>query len=192
MEHKSDFDIAKRVGILDIETVGFDAKWDYILCACVKQVNKDNSRGPVETVSILDVKNTHGLFNDKWVVDQTTKMCDKYDLLIGWNSSRFDFPFINTRALIHKQPIPKREFRRDIMFNSRGSLRFKSNSLKNVGEGLFGVSGKKYLDWGYWVRAKQGHVASIKAIVEHCIADVAETEKVYKTMTPLFGKLRRR
>jgi uncharacterized protein YprB with RNaseH-like and TPR domain len=192
MEQKSDFDIAKRIGIIDIESTSLEAQHGYMLCACIKEVNRDNLAGKITTFSITDPRNKHGLFNDRWVVEQTIAESNKYDLLIGWYSSRFDFPFINTRALHHKLMPPKKDYRRDLCFNSRGSLKLKNNRLATVGEFLFGESGKSFLKWATWVKAQQGDRKSIEYIVDHCKKDVVETERVYKRMTPLFGKLRRR
>lgn len=192
MENKTDFDVAKRIGVIDIETTDLEAQHGYMLCACIKEVNQNNLNGPITTISILDSKNKHGVYDDRWVVSETIKEANKYDLLLGWYSSRFDFPFLNTRALIHRIQPPKKDFRRDLCFNSRGSLKLKNNRLATVGEALLGQSGKDFLKWKVWVKARQGDPKAIAQIVNHCKLDVIETEKVYKAMAPLFGKLRRR
>ena len=191
-QKKTDFDIAKKIGVIDIESTSLDAQHGLLLCACIKEVHQNDSNGPTTTISILDPRNRFGLFDDRWVVRETIKEANKFDLLLGWYSSRFDFPFLNTRALIQGIMPPAKNFRRDLCFNSRASLKLKNNRLATVGEALYGESGKTFLKWGIWVKAQQGDKKAIKYIVDHCVADVAETEKIYKTMMPLFGKLRKR
>lgn len=188
----SDFDVTKNVAVFDIEATDLEAQHGYMLGACIKKVNKDNLLGYTKTITILDSRNRYGVFNDKWVVQEVIKELNKYDLVIGWNSSGYDFPFTNTRAIIHRINPPLRNYRRDILFNSRGSLRLKNNRLATVGEALYGESGKIFLKWAVWIKAKQGDRKAIKQIMDHCEADVVETEKVYKSMIPILGKLRKR
>lgn len=180
-----------KIGVLDIESTGLEAQHGYMLSACIKEVNENDSRGKLTTISILDNRNRFGLFNDKWVVAETIKELNKYDLILTWYGSRFDLPFINTRALKHGLLPPEKNFRRDLCFVSRGVLKLKNNRLATVGDFMFGQSGKTFLKWDVWVRAMQGDRNAIKLIVDHNAKDVIETEKVYKRLIPLLGKLRR-
>lgn len=188
----SDFEIAKKIAIFDIESTSLKADRGRMLACCFKEVNRDNMGGKIHTVSVLDPRNTYGLFSDRWVVRETVRLANTFDLLVGWNSSRFDFPFINTRATIHGIVPPERNFRRDLLCNSRGSLSLSSHRLANVGETLLGESGKSVLKWALWEKAMQGDKASIKYIVDHCQKDVTETERIYKKFMPMLGKLRKR
>lgn len=188
-----------RIGILDIEAGGFDAEYEELFCTCIKEVNEHNLKGKVHTVSIIDKKNPGFkkigpnlcTIDDAWVVKETVKLMDSFDVIITWYGCRYDIPFINTKALILKIPIPIKSFRRDLCFVARGSYKFSNNRLATVGKALFGKSGKSFLDRHVWKRATRGSIKDLKYIIDHCDKDVIETEKIYKRFMGGLGKLRR-
>lgn len=180
-----------KAAIFDIESTSLDAQYGLLLCVSIKQVNADDTKGKTVTIRIDDPRNKGGVFDDRWVVRETIKELNKYDLLVGWFSSRFDIPFLNTKAIQYKMLPPQRNFRRDLCFVSRFSLKLKNNRLATVGKWLFGESGKTFLDWAVWLKAQRGDKKAIGYIVRHCEKDVLETEKVYKRFIPLLGVLRK-
>ena len=180
-----------KICILDIETSALDAQYGYMISACVKTVNENNLQGETWSVRIDDKCNPDKL-SDEWVVKQLIKKMDEHDLVITWYGSRFDIPFINTRAMYHKLKVPRKEFRRDLCFVARGIGKLKNNRLATWGKFLFGKSGKTFLDYSIWLSAMRNERKAIDYIVYHCQKDVLETEKIYKRFIPLLGKLRRR
>ena len=116
---------------------------------------------------------------------------NKYDLIITWYGSRFDIPFINTKALEKRLKTPVKKYRRDLCFIARGNFLLKNNKLATWGRFLFGKSGKSMLKWKIWQRAIRGDMEALGYIVDHCIKDVAETERIYKRFMPVMGKLRK-
>lgn len=184
--------------IVDIEATALKADRGRVLCVSIKPVTPPQARRkglakhwkPV-TFRIDDPRNKGGRFNDKWVIEQTVRELDSYDLVVGWYSSRYDIPMLNTRAIKHGLKPPARNFRRDLLFNARGSLNLSSNRLANVGRYLYGSSGKSFLDWDIWDRASRGDRKALDYIVEHCEKDVIETEKIYMDFLPILGRLRR-
>lgn len=184
-----------KVGVLDIESTDLCTDVDdhgYILCACIKTVNADDMNGPIWKVRIDDKRNTAGLHNDKFVVRELVKKMNSFDLILTWYGSMFDIPMINTRALRHRLLPPVRNFRRDLCFVSRGSLKLTNNRLATVDEFLNGHAMKTRLKRRIWDNAFRGDRKAIAYIVDHCDKDVIGTEKNYKRMMPLLGELRRR
>ena len=189
---KTDLEKGLRVGILDIESTDLNAEDGRMLCACIKEVKKDDLSGPVFTFAVREKDySVEKGWNDKRAVKELIKEMDKFDLILTWYGSRFDIPFINTRALFHKIKTPDKNYRRDLCFVARGVGKLKSNRLATWGRFLFGKSGKSFLQWSLWQRAMRGHLPSLYYIITHCEKDVIETEKIYKRFMPLLGKLKR-
>ena len=180
-----------KIGVLDIETSDLKANRGYIICACVKEVNKKNLKGKTLTFRLDDYVEP-AFEDDGDLIADLVSCIDEYDLILTWYGSRFDIPFVNTRALFHNIKVPQRNFRRDLCFNARGSFCLSNNKLVTWGNFLFGKSGKTTLEFKIWRSAMRGEKWAIDYIVTHCEKDVLETEKIYKKFMPTMGKLRRR
>lgn len=190
----SDFDVVAegKIGVLDIESTDLNAEDGRILCACIKTVLPNGMGGDTKTFQVRkeDFTVKDG-WNDKRVVKELVDAMNEYDLILTWYGSRFDIPFINTRALKHRIRPPFKKYRRDLCFIARGSFKLKNNKLFTWGQFLFGQSGKSRLAWALWLRCMRGCLGSLKYIVKHCEKDVAETEKIYKEFLPVLGKLKK-
>jgi len=187
-KHKTDFQRGlKKIGILDIESTGLRFDFGYILCVCIKEVNEHNMKGKTHTIRIDDPRNPDK-FSDKWVIEEVIKLMNKFDLLIGWNSSQFDFKGINSRAIKHKLKPPIKQYRRDILYVARANFRIRNNRLATWDEFLFGKNSKTAVNPDIWFRAMRNEKKALNFIVDHCVIDVRETEKVYKRFIPFLGK----
>lgn len=180
MENVTDLERAYswRIGVFDIETTDLDGYFGELICIVIKRLGHEDF---VE-FRIDNYK------NEKALLKAVVKYLDSFDMLVGWNSSGFDFPFLNTRCLIHSLKVPARKYRRDLMFVSRGNIRLSSHSLKNVGLKLLGHTSKTRTT----PEIKRGVVKrdrkSIDFVVNHCYRDVKDTEKIYLKLMPLLGK----
>lgn len=182
-----DFHKGISIGVLDIESSGLNADFGYVFCVCIYDpINK-----VIHTFRIDDPRNPDPK-SDRWVIREAIKCMNKFDLLVGWYSSRFDFPFINTRAMKHRIKPPVKNFRRDLWMTSRAYLKLRNNRLFTVGQFLFGVSGKNALNPTIWNGAIRGEKPALDYVVGHCERDVVETAKVYKRLLPLISKRLRR
>jgi len=190
MNDKNDLDKELRIGILDIETTGLQADFGYMLAACVKEVKKDDLSGPVHILRIDDKRNSD-VTSDKWLIRELIKLMNSFDLIITWNGSRFDIPFINSRALKFRMKPPLRKFRRDLYFVARANGRLRSNRLAVWDEFLHGKALKTPVTPSIWNKAIRGDKDALDFITDHCVRDVISTEKVYKKLIPLLGKLKR-
>ena len=181
----NDFKRGLKIGVWDIETSGLEAYFDRLICACIIEPDKT-----LKTFRIDQTKNWKE--SDKDLTKVLIEELNKYDLLVGWYTSGFDFRFINTRALIHNLKPPIKNYRRDLCFVSRGNLQLRNNKLATVNLSLFGNSSKTYLKPNIRWAAMTGKKWAIDFYVNHCRKDVLDTLRTYKRMLPLLSaKLRR-
>lgn len=177
---------------MDIESTGLKADWGHVICACVKKVTAEGLLGPTATFRADDYKGYgRGNTTDKSLLKDLIAELNKYDLIVGWYSSRFDFPFVNARALHHGLTPPAKNFRRDLCLSARGNMALTRNSLANVSRFLTGSTNKTYTEYPTWLEATRGDRKAIDYLVDHCEKDVLDTEKVYKKVAGTLGKLRR-
>lgn len=186
-----DFSKGLKIATFDIETTGLEAQHGYMLCACIKEVNPKDTKGKTWTYRIDDYPLGRAAFSDKALVQDTIKKLNEFDVIVGWYSSRFDFPFLITRAFKHGLALPRKEFRRDLCLSARGFSKLKNNRLYNWERYLFGKTHKTFLDFQVWIEAIRGRRDAINEIVYHCQKDVLSTELIYKKFNPILGKLRR-
>ena len=181
-----------RICTFDIETTALEAGHGYMLCACVKEVNRNNFAGRTHTFRIDDYADGRKSFSDKEMIKDLVKCLDSYDLVLTWYGSRFDIPFTNTRALKWGIKTLDKNFRRDLCLCARGFGKLRNNRLATWDKYLHGgKTDKTFLDFDVWIQAMRGDKKSLQYIVTHCEADVLVTEKVYKKVMPLLGKLRK-
>ena len=162
----------KSFAMFDIETTNLNASIGEILAACVKQLGQD------------EVKVFKAGRDDKKLVRDVAQELKKYDYICTYNGTRFDLPFISTRLLVHGQPSLGTLRHIDLYFTARTFLRLHSNRLQVVAETLFGTSTKTQVLGNIWNRAQKGDRKSLNYIVEHCIEDVKELERVFCALVP--------
>jgi uncharacterized protein YprB with RNaseH-like and TPR domain len=170
-----------RIAFFDIETTGLDAQFGTLLGWAVKPLNGK----PV--AMITDKKHILSADEDKHLLQGLVDELLKHDIIVGYYSTKFDLPFARTRAFIHGLEFPAYGSinHLDLYYVAKSKLKLRRNRLDNVGS-VFGLTGKTYLNPSIWRRAGQGNKAALKYILDHNIADVILTEKVYKKMESLF------
>lgn len=174
-----------KIGYLDIETDGFYANTSVILTWSLKE--KDGS-------VIYDKITKKDLFTgviDKRVTESLVDAMSKYKIIVTYYGSRFDVPFIRTRALFHQMEFPgyKDLYQWDLYYQVRNKLRLQRNSL-DAATAMLGIEGKTHLDLGIWAKAKYGDKEAIDYVLEHNIADVEILERLHNKLTP-FAKWNR-
>ena len=178
-----------RVATFDIETLDLSAEWAYMVCACVKEVNKNDLKGKTHVFRIDNYDYKKDM--DRGLLSDLCKSLNSFDLIIGWYSSRFDFPFTNTRCLKYRIPTPEKKFRRDLCLSARGFGKLNNNRLATWDRWLFGKATKTPLAFEMKLGAIRGEKWAIDKYVDHCERDVFSTERIYKVQMPLLGKLRK-
>lgn len=182
-----------RIGFFDLETWGLNASVHRIFCGAVA----DNF-GNVTLLSSTQRKYyTNGdPMDDSLLAVAIRDELEKYDILVGWNSSGFDLPFLNGRLLPHKaRPVRSDIMHLDLMWRyggrSRWSARMGSRKLQYVSEAFKTPNAKVPLTWEVWERAKGGDREAKKLIEQHNVADVLVTRDVFAYTKPLIQNVHR-
>lgn len=171
-----------KIATYDIETSDLNAVYGHVFCVCIKPLN-----GSIKTFRIDDRRNPN-FKSDRWVVEQTIKELNKYDVLVGWNSTVFDRPFLEARAFIQGTVHINPHISRDLIYFSKSRLALLSNKLKYVHKNIIGKTDKTEISPKIKDDAIRREKYALDFIVRHCKIDVSETEDLYKIFLPFLGK----
>jgi uncharacterized protein YprB with RNaseH-like and TPR domain len=171
-------DVQEKTGFLDIETSNLHATFGIILSYSIKERGVDNIYSRVITAHELRT------CLDKNVVMQCVRDMQKFDRVITFYGTRFDLPFIRTRALALGIDFPEygQLYHKDIYYIARNKLRLHSNRLDAVCRALFGDTTKTRIEPQHWIQALMGKKEALDYILEHNRQDVIELERVYDTL----------
>lgn len=171
-----------RVGYIDIETSNFDAAYGIMLSYCIKVQGKD------EIISnIIDPEEIRNGSFDKRLCKELIKDILKFDVLMGYYSTKFDIPYIRSRCLFHKLAFPvfKAINHKDIYYMAKRLLKLRRYSLENVTRFL-GISGKNHVIGKEWLQAimcnGEKQIKALTYILDHNMRDVEITEKLHKRL----------
>jgi len=178
MEKPSTAPMQEKIGVFDIETTGLLANWGIMVSWCML----DHDTGKIE----YDIT-TRGEMRDRTderIIKSACKELRKYDRIIGWYSSRFDIPFVRTKALYHKIDFPAYRdlYHTDLLYASRQKLKLSSNRLEAVCQ-YFEIPAKHHKMTPRLNNELQaGKQEAIDDVLEHCKEDVWSTNEVYKML----------
>lgn len=167
--------LTEKVGIFDIETTGLVANWSLMLCWCVKEHGSDKIHEKLIT------KNAIRNRNDYQVVKAAVEEVQKYDRVVTWYGTRFDLPYLRSKALYWDIPFPryKELYHTDLWYQSRSKLRLNSNRLKTVCQ-YFGIEAKGHpMTPDLSIRGQRGDKDALMTVLEHCREDVKSTDQCY-------------
>jgi uncharacterized protein YprB with RNaseH-like and TPR domain len=175
--------------VFDLETSDLNADSGIILCAVIQSSTR-------KTPIVIRTDDTNpnwkkGLRgDDSATVKKVQEALADHDVLCAHNGTRFDLPFLRTRAL--KWGIPRLPDIKvvDPLSIAWRKFRLKSNRLGNLSD-YVGVKDKKTpLDMSLWMEAVlNGSREAMDAIVEHCVADVKVLAGVLKFVKPFIRVL---
>lgn len=181
-----------KILLLDIEATNLSANFGYLLCFGYKWLGAKTT----QVLSITDYKKTFGqnCTNDRELLKDVAPIMEQSDQWVGWYSTRFDVPFLQTRRLLHNMPPIGDKPHVDGWWVARQRLKFTSNRLDTVSKALpLGENEvKEYktpLSSQHWIRGAAGHLPSIQYIVHHCKQDVKVLEQVYEKIRPFAQNL---
>jgi uncharacterized protein YprB with RNaseH-like and TPR domain len=168
----------QKMAYLDIETTHLKANFGIMLSWALK--------GRDESKVIHDMITKKELFNhkfDKRVVSSLLKAMEGYDVFVVYYGTRFDMPFIRTKALEHGLKFPSYSEKRmfDLYYVARNKLCLHSNRLGVVCDFL-DIPGKTPLKPLVWKKAAYGDAQSLRYILDHNIADVEILESAHKRL----------
>jgi uncharacterized protein YprB with RNaseH-like and TPR domain/RNA polymerase subunit RPABC4/transcription elongation factor Spt4 len=160
-----------KILFFDIETTDLNAEFGEVICFGYKWKHEKEPH----VLYIYDYKGWDKLSienRDKYIMKEIIKILEEADIIVGHYSKRFDHPFLQTRALIHKMgPIPK-PLHIDTWDIARRNLKCPNNRLATIARTLRNLNQKDSVSTIHWRRSKAHVVKSIKLIGEYCIQDV--------------------
>jgi len=172
----------ERIGFLDIESSALEATFGMVLCYAIL----DDATGKIYKKSITPTEVRKKNIRDRNVIVQCIQDMNQFDRLITFRGTKFDLPFLRTRAGIWNLEFPRfGEIKhQDIYYILKFKFRFPwgKNSLEYACRVLLGESHKTHQVPSDWLSAMQGDSKAIKYIVDHCIADVRETQRLYRAI----------
>jgi uncharacterized protein YprB with RNaseH-like and TPR domain len=168
----------KRVCFFDIETSHLKANLGVILSYCIL----DNQTGEIRyaVVDPKDLRKKDG--RDRKVVRKCLDDLADFDLIVGYYSSRFDIPYIRTRAMIWGMEFPVYGTRqqKDLYYTVKYKFALHSNRLDVACRTILGHSDKTILDTDIWMDAAySGDPEALAYILKHNKNDVTDLKKLY-------------
>jgi hypothetical protein len=168
----------QRTAFYDIEASNLSADFGICICYKMKILGEDKVFG--STITPKDLKDK---VYDRRIIENFIKDCKKCDRLIGHYSSRFDTPYMRTRAVIlgiDNFPAFGELYETDTWRIARQKLKLSSNRLKTIETAFNLKDNKTAIKPEHWLGALTGHQPDIDYIDEHCVLDVKVLEAVYK------------
>lgn len=164
-----------RLGFFDIETSDLGANNGYMLSWAIKPRGEKNV--VVEAITQKDILKRDF---DKKLIGRLLEEMRQYDVLVGFYSSAFDFPFTYARSKYWGMDYPKRDelYQIDLYFQLRNKVATSSKSLKTLTRFL-GIEGKTELDFRYWKLAAFGFQPELDELIEHNRQDVIILENLF-------------
>ncbi len=154
-------------------------------CYCMKPLGSDKIIWDCLTLEDID----NGI-QDRRIVESAIDELVKYDRVYGHYSSRFDVPFLRTRALVHGLYFPGYGAMKqsDTWEMAKRKLKIHSNRQDSVSATLTKKSDKTKIHPDVWLKAQFGtnkeRKAALKYILDHCMIDVTELEENYLKLLP--------
>lgn len=180
--------VGLRLGFFDIEATGLNAIMGRMLAAAIA-----DSWGNV-TVRRADEFDRSSPLDDSGLAEWYRDELERYDVLVSWNGFGYDVPMLNARLLRWgKRPMADR-MQIDAMWKAGGGrygIRVGSRKLDNVAKFFRIEEAKTPLDWDTWQLAGVGDEAALAEVVEHNVADVLVTRRVFNHLKPMVRTIHR-
>ena len=167
------------LGVLDIETSHFKADIGYMLSWAIYYPRTGET-----SFDVIKKREVSNYTTDKRICKSLVKeLRENVDVLLTFNGERFDNDFARTRCLMHGHefPIYGEKRHKDVYQMARGKLATHRKTLKAISE-MLDIDGKTPVKLAVWRMAMLGHPESLEEVLEHNIADVEITWKVYDAL----------
>jgi len=165
----------RTIAIVDIESSSLVASFGFIISICIKKL------GGTTTKLVVTPREIHNGTTDKRICREFVKEMEKYDMLVGHYSERFDIPFIRTRCVYWDIPFPRYAdlIQKDTCKILWNKFKLHSNRLEAACD-FFGIKAKEHkLKQRIWQPAMAGKQSALNYILVHNIEDVESTEKLW-------------
>jgi uncharacterized protein YprB with RNaseH-like and TPR domain len=170
-----------RIGFFDIETSNLKANVGVLLSYAIKDNDSNEVLGRVITKKELFSDSS-----DKKIVQECQNDLMKFDIIVTYYGTRFDIPFVRTRAIYHGLEFPAygEIVHTDLYYIVRNKFCLTSNKLVVACVVLLGDSSKTDINYELWFRAAQGRKDALDYVWEHNQADVIDTGRLYHRVIP--------
>jgi uncharacterized protein YprB with RNaseH-like and TPR domain len=169
-----------KIGYLDIETTGFEANYHHILTYVIKTGDKNEFCEGVIKKSDLD-----DFSFDKRLMEDFIRDLRKYNVIYTYYGTKFDIPFVRSRALYHKLDFPIFGVvqHKDVYYMVKRLLKLHSSRLESATKFL-GIPGKDHVEGDIWMRARLGDPKALAYVLRHNRKDTTTLEKLHKRLQP--------
>jgi uncharacterized protein YprB with RNaseH-like and TPR domain len=176
--YRNEMEDPEKVGFLDIESSDLKANFGIMLSYCIKDAKSDKI-----WFDVITKKDLAGDL-DKRLVKHCIEDMRKFDRLVGHYSTKFDIPFIRTRAITHGLdfPVVGEINHTDVWYMARRLLCLNSNRQGTVAEAIQNQDIKTRITPHYWIRALQGQQEALDYILDHNKKDVVQLEGNYNKL----------
>lgn len=188
-EHPKCFDKAhhkkERIGFLDIETEDLKGSHGVMFCWCIKDANSnkiyEDCITSEDVSSYKYINRNKAPKTDKRIIQSLIKTLFSFDRIVGHYHSRFDLPFIRTRAVICGVDFPAygSHWFTDTWVILKNKFKLNRNTLENGSRVLVGYTEKDHLSHAIKLGCLTGNRRALKETLEHCRKDVRDTERLY-------------
>jgi uncharacterized protein YprB with RNaseH-like and TPR domain len=179
-----------KILYFDIESTGLSADFGIMLMYAWKWEGEDE----VNCRSLLDTPETMVLppeKRDAILVKELLELFNEADIIVAHYGSKFDCPFIQTRALIHGYHVADVRWAKilDPCITARKQLKFQSNRMDNIAEALGFSERKSSVPKNIWYRSHTfdglWFTDAITQMIDYCKQDVVVLYKVAKALAPM-------
>lgn len=163
-----------RMGYFDIETDSLFADFGTVLSWCFKLKGGETKK------SVITKKEIFNGDYDRRLIKEFIDELKNYKIIIGYNSTNFDLPYMRAKALHYGMDFPGygENYHWDLYYTVKSKLRLSRKSLDNACDYL-NIKGKTPIDKDIWRRAKYGDAKALDKVVEHNIGDVNILEELH-------------
>lgn len=118
------------------------------------------------------------------MVDAAWNIYNESDVLIHFNGTSFDLPWLRREFVLAGKPPPSPVLEIDLVRVVRKQFRFESNKLQNVST-MLGLAGKlSHSGHQMWVDCLNGDAKAWNLMRRYCKQDVVLTEQLYYRLRP--------
>ena len=177
--------IQEKIGFIDIETEDLRADYGIIFGYCIL----DSSTGVIyqDCITKSDIKKFRSNkrdvipWEDRRVLQSLIRDMSRFGRLVGHYSSRFDMPYIRTRAVMCGLQFPTfgSYSQTDTWQILKNKFKLSRNTLQNSCQKLVGMSEKDHLSLSIKHGCLRGEEWALKDTMRHCQQDVRDTERLY-------------
>lgn len=167
----------RRIAFFDVESTHLKGNFGLLLSYCLlDDATEQVHSGLITRTDLLNPK-----MRDRRIMARLIDDLSRYDMIVTYYGTRFDIPFVRTRAMVHGLTFPHYGMlkHKDLYYTVRYRFSLHSNRLDVACRTLVGESSKTTLLPDIWQAAAYGDRKALQYILEHNIEDVKDTRRLY-------------